>query len=121
MNTIESTVDLHLNNRNNLEFRFDYDKLNKNIGQIHYSSEVESDCIAIYLIDIQPEFRKRGLFTNLIKYITEHPKINKIFVFQPAVITCLILLSRPFNNRFFTNLGTGELVWVKNDKIQLFI
>lgn len=117
MISILDTIDIYLSKNYNERIR-DY-KCNE--GNILYFNDKRNDHIVIHTIYLYEEYRRKGIFTNLInKIINNYKEIKYICVICPSLPLSTYLMANKFDDRYFRNLYTGEFIWVRNH-ILLFI
>lgn len=110
--TVNQCFDFYLTNRSLIYFVFKE-------GKIQFFDVEKYGEIGISLIEIKEECQRKGIFTNLIRYIMSHHFIKQIWVFQTSDFMSLLSQTRKFDGKYFQNRFTGEFLWVRAPEYNL--
>lgn len=74
----------------------------------------DDDEIVIHSFFLKPEYQNKGILKSFIFYLSK--KYNEIWFVQCNDIMNCILLTMKLEGKYFTNTGTGEHYWIRNDE-----
>ncbi len=110
MNIYES-IDLFMKNPKELH----HELISCVEGHVIYDDLNDPTKIGVYLFNLKPEFRRKGILTKFINKLSDIENIDEIYFFQCHVQMRVILLTMIFKGRYFTNLNSGKICWYRKD------
>lgn len=83
-------------------------------GRLIFFNMDSDNAVGIHTIMLKDEYQNKGILKSFIQYLSCH--YNEIWFFQCNDIMNCVLLTMKIDGKFFTNRGTGEHYWIRNDQ-----